>query len=551
MEGLDSRVSQAAAQLGRLYGLWGLEIRIEHADPGAGAGTSCSISEKGIIISFDPESFVETPGIPPLIAALYVIARELGRASEAVKNPEYFRAYRKKSKIEKTFYDFLDYTAIDYAGRRIPLLDRYMDDIYTASMPHDLTDLALHMELLYAIRISQVEKNPKKKLMVDPRVADILAGLRNYRAGGFSFDVIESFSDPHSSMAERRQIADIFIKPRYHALLRENHRERTGADRDNEADGKGEKSAADMFRDQFMDALAGEEKKSPPLRGGESRPEGEGVRSVGGSNETYPLTAMAEFYAEALRLDTADARRYAASLVRWRPVIRRIAELFLALASPSEVLLSPRYDHSARPEGFRLHPLRINQAAIQQASGTPHAIWQPLKRSGRRQDLSFGGLDVYLLTDISASMEGEKARCAADTALCLIEGLQMASYMARNKNRLKRPDVRIELTAFGAAFDVVCPLSYEPAGEQKGKLFLSLRNANSKGTYISGALDSIRQSAQKNDCRKKLVFIVSDGRFHDPDEAGQAARSLGPDIHIKQIFIRAEGFNTHVRLLRF
>jgi hypothetical protein len=137
-------------------------------------------------------------------------------------------------------------------------------------------------------------------------------------------------------------------------------------------------------------------------------------------------------------------------------------------------------------------------------------------------------------------MEGEKARCAADTALCLIEGLQMASYMAYVKNRLKRPNVRIELTAFGADFDIVCPLSYQPSGEQKGKVFFSLRNAGSKGTYISGALNSISRSAQY-DGRKKIVFIISDGKFHDPEAAVRAAQSLLPIAKIRQIFIGETG----------
>jgi hypothetical protein len=282
-----------------------------------------------------------------------------------------------------------------------------------------------------------------------------------------------------------------------------------------------------------VDALTGEEQKS-------------GLQLQDGDTETDPLGPVVDLCMETMNLDKEDARKYARSLDRWRSTIRRIAEVFLRLASPAEILLSPRYDHPARPEGFRLHPLRINLAAIQQITRTPHAIWQPLKKSGRRQDLSFSGLDVYLLADVSGSMEGEKAQCAADTALCLIEGLQMASYIAHDKSRLKRLgtpplDVRIELIAFGADFDVICPLSYEPSGEQKGTVFVSLRNAGSEGTYISGALNSIRHSAQYEDHRNKLIFIISDGKFHDPEEAEEAAGALPAIAQIKQVFIGETG----------
>jgi hypothetical protein len=138
-------------------------------------------------------------------------------------------------------------------------------------------------------------------------------------------------------------------------------------------------------------------------------------------------------------------------------------------------------------------------------------------------------------------MEGEKAHCASDTALCLIEGLQMAAYMAQSKATLKRPDVRIELTAFGEGFDVICPLSYEPTGEQKGRVFVSLRNAGSKGTYISDALNSIGRSTQDEGRREKLIFIISDGKFHDPEAAAPAAQALLPIAKIKQIFIGETG----------
>jgi uncharacterized protein YegL len=311
--------------------------------------------------------------------------------------------------------------------------------------------------------------------------------------------------------------------------------EQEAPEQDGDKEGSGwsrqETSSADTPEDQRVNVLSNEEQEQQK----------DGLQFQEGDPETDPLGPIAELCAETMNLDAGDARSYARSLDRWRSTIRRIAELFLKVASPAELLFSPRYDHSAGPEGLRLHPLKVNQAVVQQLTGTPHAIWQPVKRSGRRQDISFDGLDVYLLADVSGSMEGEKARCAADTALCLIEGLQLASYMARSKNKSKRPNVRIELTAFGEDFDIICPLSYQPSGEQKGKVFFSLRGAGSKGTYISGALDSINRSARSESRRTKLVFIISDGKFHDPDEAAQAAQSLLPLAKIKQVFIGETG----------
>ena len=579
----DGDYKTAFDHLGSLYGLRGLEVRVEK-----NTGTFCEMTGDGIVIVIDREVISIDEAIPDEAAALYVVARELGRAFEMTKNPGFIRAYLKKSQSEKLFYDFIDYTAIDFASHRIPLLEKYIDDIYAVLMPHNLKDIPAHLALLYAIRISQVEKNSSKLDMAD-KVSAILRDLRDYHAGNLRFDVISACADPQTSPAERRQIADIVIKPRYQELYRalrltrtDTESEDTDGGDDDEIEGnddggqaaeqtgenaeyqdeavkslsddqKGDEcetgfeadtlsALGDTLRSTLVEALGREDRQTGPEDGtGEPAKTEQAAQESGGTDNAGFLPPLTCLLSERLGLDTAEAGQYVLSLDKWRSIIRHIAELFLKLAYPAETLLSPRYDLAARSEGCRLHPRRISEAVIQQKTGRRLAIWQSLKKSGRRQALSFGGLDVYLLADVSGSMEGEKAHCAADTALCLIEGLRLASYRSSGQNGLRRPDVRLELTAFGAGFDLICPLSYEPGGEQKGRVFHALRNAHSKGTYIGGALDSISRSVRGETRRSRLVFIVSDGKFHDAEEALKAARALGTHARIKQVFIGEAG----------
>ncbi|MFO0970727.1 MAG: vWA domain-containing protein [Candidatus Saccharimonadales bacterium] len=107
--------------------------------------------------------------------------------------------------------------------------------------------------------------------------------------------------------------------------------------------------------------------------------------------------------------------------------------------------------------------------ALQLETDQPQAVWQPVVRSAARQDVAFGGLDVHLVVDVSGSMaSGGKAQCAADTALCLTEGLQLARYkVAQDSTQYQQPDVRVQITAFGSGAEVLSPLSQRQPDHKK------------------------------------------------------------------------------------
>jgi hypothetical protein len=242
-----------------------------------------------------------------------------------------------------------------------------------------------------------------------------------------------------------------------------------------------------------------------------------------------------------MHLAPAAAEAYARSLIRLRPTIKNVADVFAKLASPSEEILSPRYNLRASKDGARLHPRMIARIPLQQATGQEQAIWQPVSRQAKRQEVSFGGLDVHLLVDVSGSMQGGNARSAADTALCLTEGLQLARYrISRQNGAYHQPDVRTQITAFGSDSVILSQLSYQPSAPDKGRMFTNLRNPTSGSTLINQSLQQIRAIATGSPGRDQLAIIISDGQFHDFSEARQSSSNMPESVYTAQLVVGQE-----------
>lgn len=214
----------------------------------------------------------------------------------------------------------------------------------------------------------------------------------------------------------------------------------------------------------------------------------------------------------------------------------------MQLAAPTEVIMSPRYKRDAHTDGIRLHPKAMANVALQLVTGQEQPIWQPVARRGRRQEVAFGGLDVYLLGDVSGSMaDDEKAECAADTGLCLLEGLQLARHrVARTDGQFHQPDVRTQTIAFGSGTEILSPLSHEPKGEEKGKTYVNLRNPSSNSTRINESLEIVKRQAEAAPERDVIALIISDGGFGDHSKAAATAASMPSNVYLAHLVIGDE-----------
>ena len=100
-----------------------------------------------------------------------------------------------------------------------------MADLYHQVMSEEINNLAatpLSNQLMYSIRIGQVLG---AQPAVDERVDQMIDSLRNHENDGQTFDVIDIMTQPNTSLAQMRQIAEQFIKPLYDQLLEQDQQD--------------------------------------------------------------------------------------------------------------------------------------------------------------------------------------------------------------------------------------------------------------------------------------------------------------------------------------
>lgn len=572
----QQKLESGVRSLGLLYGISGLEIVLR-----SGAGWSCAKTEHGLTVTIDPQQTIETngvetaipkthrPEVSPEVTTLFITAHELGHANDFL-DPTWRRSSQPKP--SRDFFDCLvDDTVIDKRNRRVPLLDAHADEVYSHQIPSDLTGLPKHVQLLYGMRIGTVVKDPD--LTMDKSVSDILNSLVQYQKGEQTFNILDVMTDPRTSLAERRLIADKFIWPHFDALLEEDKQEQGDDDQSESGDGASEGEFQDVY-DAYEQAVHGHqqgdgesEQSQQAQPGAFGQPGSEGSLSVqiaeaikqtsaeqqakDAAKTSTPkvteenvaqheaqLSELAGTVAAEMQLSAGNAKSYVRSLDRWTPTIKEVANVFMKLAAPTNVIMSPRYATGAHTEGVRLHPRTMARVALQLIAGQDQAIWQPIVRKAHRQEITFGGLDVHLLVDVSGSMAGAKAKCAADTALCLIEGLQLARHnIARTAGKFHQPDVRTQIIAFGSGTVVLSPLSQQPTSQQKGKTYTNLLEADSSSTLVNGALELVKQASTLKPERDAIAIIVSDGRFKDHVRALATVASMPKSVYVAHLVI--------------
>lgn len=573
-------LEQGVHQLGLLYGIRGLEVITQ-----PGAGWSCAKTEHGLTITVDPQQTVEGNGfedkdatepttISPEVTSLFITAHELGHANDYL-DPNW-RKPVKPNASDDFFNCLVDDTVIDKRSRRVPLLDANADAVYSHQMPSDMTELPKHAQLMFGMRVATVIDNPT--VTMDDQVTEILGSLRQYQKGDQTFDIMDVITDPRTSLSERRRIAERFIKPHFDALLEQDKQEQAESQDGQSREGEGDFEAV---YEQYEQAVHGHQHK-----GNSEGEEAEQPQQAQSESASKPSSGLAEQMAEAMKqaaeeqqaknetqtkaqanrvskddsegneqheaqlselagtvaaemhLSPGNAENYVRSLDKWTPTIKEVADVFMKLAAPADVIMSPRYRRDAHTEGVRLHPRTMAGVALQLATDQEQAIWQPIVREAHRQEVTFGGLDVHLVVDVSGSMAGPKAQCAADTAMCLIEGLQLARHkVARTAGQYHQPDVRTQIIAFGSGTEILSPLSYQPTGQQKGKTYTNLLEANSSSTLVSEALNHVKQAAAAKPKRDAIAIIISDGHFGDHDAATRIVSEMPGTAYIAHLVI--------------
>ena len=553
------------------YGVRGVQLTMK-----SGKKTWCgTLKTGGIQINIDPDEMAHGKELTPE-AMMAAVSHELGHAKDMLENPA--KAYVNLSKTDCFFYNLLDDTVIDSRLRRFPRLEQPVADLYHEVMNSQITDLTqtpLSNQLMYGMRIGRVLG---QQPAVDERVKNMLDSLRNYTTpNGDAVDVVDILTLENTSLAERRAIADSVIKPLYDELVEQDKQD--GRDNDinelidtyeqshgNHGDDDSEdtddsksnqtKQSRKSLPEQIKDAIEQSTKDGGETSEDEADNEaGENKASDADQNSKNDSTAsensdsqhneqqgnetpadIAGSLAAEMQLPLPDAKEYLRMVVEHQVIIRDTAEIFKQLAHPTKGVRRLTNARGRSLDGTLLHIDSIADLALQESAGLPaHQIWQQTKRRATRETVDFGGLDIHLLIDASNSMNYEnRAVDATATAVCLIEGLNLAKMQIAKNNKYQMPDVRTHVVAFGSSAVEVSPLAYQISQPELGRMYSTLVAPNAGATLINDALIFCNNTPPERD---SIIFIISDGGIFDDHIAAQTIQCQSPDTYVGQFII--------------
>lgn len=271
-------------------------------------------------------------------------------------------------------------------------------------------------------------------------------------------------------------------------------------------------------------------------------PSGSKPEKASGSLPSRQAGEGAGGIAAELQLSPDDAAAYQAVVEQYRTQIHEVARVFQQLTVPSVEYTSPRYRRQSSTDGLKLSPRDLFQVVVAQHSSIDPAVWKPVESITKREGYSFNGLDIHLLVDSSGSMSGVKANSAAACSVILMEGLASARRLVeRYSPRAPKPDVRLQVILFGSDARSVVPLNTEVQPRDKGRAFTTVRDAASGSTIVSGALRMTTNTAHKFPQRTQLVYVITDGDFHDRSAALSQVQNPGQNYFLYEYILQSPG----------
>ncbi len=535
----------------------------------------------------------------PAQYSIYGIAHELGHVDDFLQPENDLETLKKRTASEHFFWNLLDDGVINRRLRNIPLLNNLTDEVYRDMLfpSDDYTEHPKHTQFMYGWLFRNI--TPERKVDFSDDVVDALDSLEKVRVKLRRHNLYDILTHPGTDFARRREIAKEHIYPIYEAFLEEDIEEQqedqesgdgqqsdsssqdsqsdgSGGDsqgdqssgqsdsteQDQDADGQGGESGFDDMYDAYSDASHcghehDDDEEEPSADDHDTHPheaikeaaeilremreeEAANSQSDGDGDGAEAYSTGAGSIAEELQLSPEDATVYQELIEKYRQQIHDVATILQLLTVPSTEYMSPRYRKTAAADGLKLSPRDLFRAVIASQTDEDPAIWRPVETIARREGLSFNGLDIHLVVDVSGSMHGEKAESAAACSVMLMEGLAQARRMVQRYNQqAPAPDVRLQTLVFGSSTRVISPLSHETEPHEKGIAFRTILDAASSSTLVADALQETVKSARSNPERTQLVYLISDGTFGDTAQAETMARSGGKNYFLAQYILQS------------
>jgi len=244
----------------------------------------------------------------------------------------------------------------------------------------------------------------------------------------------------------------------------------------------------------------------------------------------------------AFELEHPDIDTYRDLIHKYSDQILQIATVFESLAIPSVMYEAPRYGKIPHPRGRRLASRNLYQIINGDNANSQPRIWLPVESKGQVDNYRFRAMDISLIIDTSPSMAGKSAEAAAACSVIVPEAISLAKHTIHSRDvHYEQPDVRMQVLLFSGETKIAVPLGYEQTMEDKSAAFATIRAAADHG--YSNVVDSIKltiETAKNNPTRPQIVFVISDGDFHDDVEAAALVEKKPSNLYIYQLCLPLE-----------
>lgn len=545
-----AKLKRQLSLLSRVYGIAGIT-----ADIGNQEKNRCRLTRDGIIISVNPEALERlatrqwygAQGSLSLRIADFMVLTHLVLLASDYLDPTYcrdaFESNRHLTQPNQFFANSIDGIVADASLRMIPSLAPFFPAYISRQISHDIEAAPLHVQFLTALKLYLLEPSPRIKM------ASTIEALFAEDAHGF----IQRMSDellekrlPYEARHETAKtiLGDMFLKLLYHDLRlyslfqfmsSYDQFSYCGEVEDEDADGSGNMMTRDVQqRAQQLYTLMSGQDIDKMIEDRYDSSDSESKDGIGSTLLTLPRTLS---QTDEPLVSAESEEGYASTVSRWFDIIQQVADVFIDLASPTESITVPRYAPRKAFEGVRLSPQAVPEAMTQIETGRMQAIWQPVVKVLRTQDLQFSGLDVFLTLDVSGSMQGQNAEYASAMGICMLEGLALARHRAETDAKQRNVDVRVQLLAFGSGWAELTPLCTDPSLAQKETALYNLMHPESDHTMVNGALKHVKESATLFPERDTICIVVSDGLFADGLMAFKTVQAMPGNCFVGHINI--------------
>lgn len=545
-----AQLRRQLALLARVYGVAGYSANIGESEK-----NQCRLTQDGIIISLNPaaiERLAErqwygSQGALTLeIADFMVLTHEVLLAQDYL-DPSFSLSTTSDSSVtaqtKRFFINSINDLVADASLAKVPYAKPCFSAYISRQISHTLEVAPLHIQFLIALKILSLEESPTLK--AEPFILNLLSSDEHRFIDRIQGELLGK----RHNYEERHLIAEDILGPVFSNLLNRDMRRYSafqffsiyddfsffGEVDDPEQEGHKKSTSREVKqRAQELYSLVSSKDIDRMLDDRNESTDAAAKEELGSGQLSLP---KAETQLEGASIAQESTEGYRNTVARWFDVIQDVAQVFIELATPKESIAVPRYASRKAHEGKRLSPQALSEMLVQINTRQAQAIWQPSKRVIRTQDLQFSGLDLFLLLDLSGSMQGQNAEYASAMAVCMMEGLELARHQVELDSKLGDVDLRIQLIAFGSGWAELTPLCKEPSFAEKEQALYNLLHPESDNTMVNGALRYVSDCATRYRERELICLIVSDGLFADNLIAYKTAEALPSNSFLGHINI--------------